>query len=356
MRTSAQDTDSRAARRSSWVLWGMPFVVLALLGCCAAAIWYLPFFSFLWVDRLSYVQGQVEVLAHGNEGWKAAHLSPNGRRMVLLPADGLRDQHEPLVLDLSTGQRWPVHIDIQDMAWLNDTQFLVLDAHTNEFAIINAVDTTMLSAQLIPDEQYEQPNAFARILADWRQAQRVYVLFTFVQAGYTIVTEVPGRPALVYRSFHDTLDTNVQALIDQVAHVDVPQPGWHWVRGTGDQVVSPDGRWYTTFQGTRRGNVNASALIYTRAGQLVAEGYKAGWDPIVLGWAYDSSGVYVQFSPSGDAASMLQPARPIFKLSPPSPGQPSGWLWPAVIASCIAASIASGGWLWWRGWHVRRAR
>ncbi|HID62554.1 MAG TPA: hypothetical protein EYP49_07410, partial [Anaerolineae bacterium] len=56
--------------------------------------------------------------------------------------------------------------------------------------------------------------------------------------------------------------------------------------------------------------------IYTRDGKPVAEAYKVGWSPSILGWAPDSSGVYFEMSASQDVVSSLAPYEPLFKLSP----------------------------------------
>jgi hypothetical protein len=74
---------------------------------------------------------------------------------------------------------------------------------------------------------------------------------------------------------------------------------------------------------------SSHVLIYTREGQLVAEAGKTGWSPRLLGWAYDSSGMYFQMLINGGAASMLVPYELIFKLSPLSESE-ARWalVWP----------------------------
>src|SRR6185503_10538484 len=92
--------------------------------------------------------------------------------------------------------------------------------------------------------------------------------------------------------------------------------------------------------------------IYTRKGQLVAEAVKTGWDAYLLGWAHDSSGIYIQMKIGGSAAAVLVPYQPIFKLSPLTPEE-ERWLIVERIglAAGIIALLLGARW-WWR----RRSR
>jgi hypothetical protein len=89
--------------------------------------------------------------------------------------------------------------------------------------------------------------------------------------------------------------------------------------------------------------------IYTRDGERVAQAYKAGWNPVILGWAHDGSGVYFQLFISGGAASVLVPYRPIFKLSPQTPEEAR---WALVKSIALwgggSAVVLGGGWWLWR--------
>jgi hypothetical protein len=115
-------------------------------------------------------------------------------------------------------------------------------------------------------------------------------------------------------------------------------------------IYSPDGRFYTQLSQGK----NAHVLIFTREGQLVAETYKPSWSPRMMGWAYDSSGVYFQMLISGGAASVFVPDEPIFKLSPLTAEEARSAPVSTTLmwGGCIAA-IAVAGWLWWC-WRRRR--
>jgi hypothetical protein len=77
-----------------------------------------------------------------------------------------------------------------------------------------------------------------------------------------------------------------------------------------------------------------------------------GWDPYVLGWAHDGSGVYVHFIVSGLAAQVLIPYMPLFKLSPISAAE-ERWRLATGIAVWLAGLAAVGGAGWW---YLRRRR
>ncbi|HEY3229938.1 MAG TPA: hypothetical protein VGJ87_12010 [Roseiflexaceae bacterium] len=98
-------------------------------------------------------------------------------------------------------------------------------------------------------------------------------------------------------------------------------------------------------------------MIYTRDGERVAQAYKAGWTPVILGWAHDGSGVYFQMFISGDAASVLVPYQPIFKLSPLTPEE-ARWALAktiAIWAALIGVPVGVGWWLWRRRRRARTA-
>ena len=87
-----------------------------------------------------------------------------------------------------------------------------------------------------------------------------------------------------------------------------------------------------------------------REGELLAEAYKAGWDPYVLGWAHDGSGVYFKTIISGGAAQVLVPYSSLFKLTPTSAAE-ERWRLAMVIAAWLAGLAAVGGAGWW---YLRR--
>ena len=217
-------------------------------------------------------------------------------------------------------------------------------------SIVNARDATIVPATIFPEEQYKQPGGLQRIQSLWREADQVYVIYTLGMAGYTIITLEYGQP-YVYRAF-GIPDNEVKALIDNIPHVDVPEFGWGRPTRTDERAYSPDGRFYTAHVSVDSVG-GEKVAIYTREGELVAEAYKGGWQPSILGWAYDSSGVYFEMGISGDAASCLVPYMSLFKLSPFTEEE-ARWAVVWRVGKWTVGVLAVLGIGWWL-WKRRRA-
>ncbi len=332
----------------------LPVVALVILvvgACCywSGVWWYVPPLAQMWANHLDRVKGKAELLGPAQWYGGGGELSPDGRKMVIRRKR--RGQKEFLMWNLVTGEQ---HLlDIQHaswLLWLNADQFVVFDTGPDEYYLVDARDVTIVSATIFPEEQYKQPGGLERVQSLWREADQVYVVDTLGMAGYTIITLEHGQP-YVYRAF-GIPDNEVEALIDDIPHVDVPLLGWGRPTLTNERVYSPDGRFYTAR--VPAGWVE-SVVIYTRDGKLVARAYKGGWQPSILGWAHDSSGVYFEMGISGSSAACLVPYKPLFKLSPFTEAE-ARWamVWRVGKWTGVLAALGIGWWLWKRRRAVRQ--
>jgi hypothetical protein len=291
-------------------------------------------------NRLSYVQGKTEVIAPAQ--WRPGGiLSPDGRYMVAgWTKDSTREQ---LVWDLMTDERYPLTLDFSSLCWLNPGQFVVRDSSTETYYVVVARNPSVMQAILVPEQQYIEPGALERIQARWQAAEQVYAMKPFGIAGYTVVTVEQGQP-YVYRGFGNAPDSEVATLLESVSHIRLRERCNHPAEGV--PVYSPDGQFYTQLSTGE----NAHVLIYSRDGDLVAEAAKTGWDPRLMGWAHDSSGVYFQMLISGGGASMLVPYQPIFKLSPSTPEEERSRLIWSVVTWAVGVAVVAVLiiWLWRR--------
>jgi hypothetical protein len=331
MRDSSHAGKRYSGRWGWWLLAG-----LLLLGCCVwgglGAWLFAPLTPFL-ANRLSYVQGKAEVIAPAQ--WRPGGiLSPNGRYMVM--GWNRNGSHERFVWDLTSGAQHPFQLGGGGLCWLNPEQFAILDSATNSYFLIHAPDATIMPATLIIPWKH----GISQTKERWQAAEQLYVLTNFLYSGSTVVSIEQGQP-YVYINLDSTQD--LDPLFQDIPHVRIPEYCNNPPEGV--PVYSPDGRFYTQLS---KGE-SAHVLIYTREGELVAEASKTGWNPRLMGWAHDSSGVYFQMLISGGAASTLVPYQPIFKLSPLTEEE-ARWAWVWTILPWIIglALVAIGGWLWQR--------
>jgi hypothetical protein len=329
---------ARARRLPTWV-WVL--AGLLLVGCCAwsglGASVFGPLTPWL-ANRLTSVQGKAELIAPAQ--WRpGGTLSPDGRYMVA--GWNKTGQHERVVWDLVTGQQYPLALRSSALCWLNVEQFASLDSASNTYYLVQAHNMSIIQAtQVIPSKEYPDPDGMARLQARWQSAEHVYVLHNFLYAGSTILTLERGLP---YVYFDPKGTQDLDTLISNITYIHIPA-----YCGSASErypLYSPDGQHYLQLSTGE----NARVQIYNRDGLMVAEAFKNGWDPRVMGWAHDSSGVYFQMLISGGAAGMLVPYQPIFKLSPLTEEE-ARWapVWAVGPWVLGLAVVAGAGWWWWR--------
>jgi hypothetical protein len=333
----------RSGGLKQWI-WLIP-VGLVLAGCLfwTGLFSYLPALPQIWSNHLSRVQGKAELVAPAQWRFNRAELSQDGRWLALFATTDREKAEAPFVWDLATKEKWHFNLAISDIRWLTANQFAIVDTGSDKYYLADAGTMTITPALIYASD-------FAQVQSLWWASEQVYALQTFSMSSYTILTLEHSQP-YIYRGFNNLPDTEVKQLIDTVPHIDVPRYGWLGPVGTDVRIASPDNRFYATSEIARTGEVNERVAIYTREGELVAEAYKAGWQPYILGWAHDGSGVYFRMRISGDAANVLVPYQPVFKLVPLTPAE-ERWALAKTIALWAAVVGVPAGVVWW--WRRRR--
>jgi hypothetical protein len=330
--------------------WGMGCVTLLLVGCCAWAAFATIFFEPLlpWMANiLTSVHGKAEVIAPAQ--WRPGGiLSPDGRYMSM--GRQRKGEFERVIWNIETGEEYPLNAR-GSLCWLDNEHFLI--EYVSRYYIVQAKGALIEPATYtVVQKQLPGPEGLRELRKRWQQAEQIYVVKNFQNPGYMIVTTNEGQND-VYRDFDNSSvveNEAVATLLQELPYIHVPDGCRHTLMG--DILYSPDGQYYLKLSN----GDNAQVQIYNRDGEMVADAWKNGWTPRVMGWAHDSSGVYFQMLISGGAAGMMMPAQPIFKLSPYTPEE-ARWASIRRIALWVGAPVLliGLGWWWWRKRRKRSA-
>jgi hypothetical protein len=324
----------------------MGCVTLLLVGCCAwgafGIIFFEPFIPWM-ANILTSVHGKAEVIAPAQ--WRpGGRLSPDGRYMSM--GRYRNGEFERMIWNLETGETYPLNAR-GSLCWLDNEHFLL--EHVSRYYIVQAKGALIEPATYtIVQKQLPGPEGLHELRKRWQQVEQIYVVTNFQNPGYMVVTVNNGQND-VYRDFggnNDVQNEIIATLLQDLAYIHVIDGCYNKLNLVGHPLYSPDGQYYLKLST----DANPQVQIYNRDGVMVADAWKNGWDPRVMGWAYDSSGVYFQMQISGGAAGMMMPAQPIFKLSPYTPEE-ARWASIRRIALWVGAPVLLIGLGWW--WHRR---
>ncbi|NOK61828.1 MAG: hypothetical protein GFH27_549281n51 [Chloroflexi bacterium AL-W] len=246
------------------------------------------------------MRGNVELLAPAQ--WSLTglvSLSPDGRFVVLQRT--INQINEAIVWNMHTRQLWVLPIHLIEVRWINPTQFLSYSTHNLQYHVVDVTTTNTTVFPSIDTRQLPTTTWRSHVRTQWQQAEALYMMVRFGMAGYTILTQESGQ-YYVYWGFPGT-DADVENLLEGFEYHFLSAYARPIVQLTNDQLPSPHQPWYVTREVW---NVNERIAIYSTEGRLLAEAYKPGWDPYVLGWSHDGGSVYIQFRRSGAAAAVLQ--------------------------------------------------
>jgi hypothetical protein len=315
------------------VLCGLDTLVFAWVGTS------LNPFSYANANRLTTATGHTELVVPAEEH-PGGSLSTDGRYM--LTGRTIGGQRERVVWDLATDQRYPYTLPSDDTCWVSPTQFAAFQL-ANQYYLVDAVGAIVHPVTLVQPYQTYGAQAGERIRERLRQADAVYFIEIFGYSG-GVVLAIEDGAVFAYNGTDPPPGTTLHPvdLIEGVPHIRIPEPCTNppFTR----QLFSPDGRYYVA--GIE--HPGDSVRVYTKDGQLVAEARKAGWTPMLLGWRYDSSGVYFTMLIRGGAAASAMPAQPIFLLGPPRPADGQGRIIVTVGVLLLAACGAAAWWYWRR--------
>ena len=327
-------TDSRQR------VWQMG-IGLLLTSCC---LWGVVLSLFPWgtwsANRVERVRGNVELLAPAQ--WSLTglvSLSPDGRFMALHRT--INNQREMIIKNLVTHEITIAIPQITEMRWLDTHHGVMFTPNRNCYYTVYPQQMVTKPIHVIARDDYFHEQGWATIQSYLDTAQHAYVMETFGDgAGYKAVLEHTDHSwSLFYLGYGTELGmtrTQLETYLQTVPFIQIPRQARPTVTLTNDQLPSPHQPWYVTREVW---NVNERVAIYSTEDRLLAEAYKPGWDPYVLGWSHDGTSVYIQFRRSGAAAAVLQPAMPVYKLSPLTPMEA---FWQLIWRSSLVVMVLVG--------------
>lgn len=307
---------------------------VALAGCALDPV-------VLTANNLQVSGGSTELIAGYHER-PGGILSPGGRYLLLGRWAG--DHDERFIWDLMTDQRFPFDPRAGSVCWLNDDTIIGL-GDVRDYYLIHAEGARFVPAQLIvPYKTYPPAERITRLRERWAAASERYLVRNLLYSG-TIAVTVEGGDPFVYVNA-DAVgedDIDMRAAMAGLPAIELPESCTSV--GSRLPLFSPDGRYYADYTQSASSEVQ----IFTREGELVAQAGKPGWSSRMLGWKYDSSGVYFQSVISGSLSKMVYQGSPLFKLSP-HPSSPSFHWEVAALAALLLIGLAGLGYI------IRRQR
>lgn len=170
---------------------------------------------------------------------------------------------------------------------------------------------------------YLEPNENA--LAALDKVNHIFVIEELIPNGYVLVSTDPQVPYVVQAHWNKE---ELVAKLAKIPHTIVPKKVWvPNLMLENERVYSPDGKYFVSGVSIEyspgdkifypHGFRQPLAIFEAGTEKGVALAQKNGWDAILLGWASDSSGVYLQFRPSGAGYGPLPAGLPTYKLLVP---------------------------------------
>jgi hypothetical protein len=348
--------EALSSSQQRWRLGCILGVVLFLLGVPLGCFGWLfaPLTPFM-ADWVTPTQGIVTVIAPAR--WKpvGSIMSPDGRRMILRWER--YDVSESVIWNVETDYSFPIRIDGDDLCWVNADYIIIvrknIQPYSLSYRLLTASDGRDVKIHIVhPAKEYMQPLQQQRLLERWRTADKLYLLndfgastpsmLSFEQGQWFIYVDL-DRPTILDRAFIDQVPYNIIQDEESCSQISSYNP-----------IPAPNGQ---VMVQRIAGSEATHLQIRTTDGNLIADVYKPGWHPRLLAWAPDSSGVYFSMVISGQAAGIMVPYTPIFKLTPLTPEQQRARtlgqvaLWSGGGAALVAAG---GGIVLWR--RRRRTR
>ncbi len=260
-------------------------------------------------DQLDEVVGQVELVASAERGEGGGWLSPKGTKLLF----GIN--RKPYILDVATGQKRGVDVECDSgRRWLTD-DLLLMTNQLDCYYIVDIRDFSTTKLEIFPEDEYLKPDGFQEIEPLLVEADQVYALYAFGGSQWKLIAIDESYQYVFTLNGYEFGMTKqeVNDLLARIPHQVVPQQGiWH-----GERLPSPDGLFYAAyFSGDDPGS---NVGIFTQSGDLVAHAHKHNWGLCILGWAYDSSGLFFSAQQGTVDGDVLYPWAPVFKLLAPTP-------------------------------------
>lgn len=293
-----------------------PYLVLCLVGTgllttLAGCIQVGPSPDFDY-NRLDLTKGEMELIVPAEQKIFDASMSPDGKWLFFMSSTDEDRLERPgyyrhTLIDLEQNQQYDLGISAARRRWV--------DA---EHLAGNGVMLQVSDMVQWPLQGIEPPPGS---LGEMATAPHIYAIDGF-GSTYALVSTHPDFPYSMATDFG--ADAGVPN--EELAAFLADRPHTIVMRNTsaghnGHRVYSPDGQYYIEdgpFDDPTHNLTQAGGIIYdAHTDEEVAYGYKYGWNTRFLGWAGDSSGVYIWFSPRSPAGDGLYNRHPIYKILVP---------------------------------------
>jgi hypothetical protein len=299
-----------------WVGWGL-LLLVCISPCISCSVNQLPFMRRYYANRLDYVLGQVEPVLLAGDGVSGVDLSPDGK-WLFVNISVANDIPRPGMMNMETYQIYPLDIPQGGgPVWIDNHHYKL------GLGIIRVPD--MASWRL------EQRDTDVDSLDILGEAKHIFAIEKLTGWGSQLISTDPNFPYAVSVSWTgDELTANLSG----IPHIILPQRVWeHSSLFYNHRIYSPDGQYFVSGVGgiyspgdeiTQPGGSRQPLAIFdahTEKGVALAQ--KNGWSARLLGWASDSSGIYLEFGPKGAGYGGQPIGLPVYKLLVPGQ-EPSG--------------------------------
>lgn len=292
------------------------------------------------INRLDYVVGEVEPVFLAGDGWSSPVLSPDGKWLAVIKSGWLQGKGELGVMDTESYELYSLPVsETASPRWIDQTHLLV--------------GSTMIRLPDMASWQVQRRPLGTDALAFLGRATSIVALDGRLAAGSLLVSTDPQLPYVLPVSWQgQELGQNLAGLPYRI----IPAELWRPYRDESNaRLYSPDGRYFISggdysaeekiFYPQPAGDWSVmqhpnSLIFEAKTGKMVAVARKYGWGTVVLGWAPDSSGVYLQFIPLRWAFGERPTSFPTYKLLVPGqqPGQKE--IRPAETQPAVASSAS----------------
>jgi hypothetical protein len=291
-----------------WKKMGVISIVMVVfMGCCNLCFpnWYflIPGGRTWYQEHLDAVLGEAELIVGAKYGVLAAKVSPDGRWLMARLNEG--QPKRAILVNLETRELYRLDKKAGEIQWLDNNHVYIGE-------ILRVPDLVWWPLE---NRNPDVDSLDALVGADH--------IFAMDKGSWTrLVTVDPDLPYAISVNWDgEELETHL-ANIPHTIHclsskcpVGIPQPG------NQERYDSPDGNYYVErarHPNERYQTESPEPVIFnSQTGERVAHIYK--WEDGVrtLGWAGDTSGVYLEIVPRGEFFNQEREAHPIYKLLVP---------------------------------------
>jgi hypothetical protein len=272
-------------------------------------------------NELDVVQGELELVVPAEQRFVTTSMSSDGRWLFFISErkdDPKLGHYRHTLIDLEENKRYNLGNEPGRRFWID-----------HEHLAGNGVMLRVTDMVSWPLERVEQPPYSLGVLAG---ADHIYAREG--SGSYFFVTTDPALPYWMSTEFKASAGVDNEELAAFLADRPHTIIRRNTSYGTSERAYSPDGRYYLAsgpFDDPTHNLQQSGPVIYdATTDEPVTFAYKNGWAYYPLGWASDSSGIYVRYSPRSSSGDLLYNRHPIYKLL--VPGATPSYTTPVLIS------------------------